>query len=299
MPNPAENVEMEHAEFPAGKIRYYRSGDSGPAIVLLHGGGIDNAMVCWRHTIPVLAEDHRVFLFDLPGQGGSNPWHGRADQRTLEEVMRWMFDVWGLDDVVLVGHSTGGSVATGFTLRHPRRVRGLALVDPAGFQHRIPRHLLTYLAVRCGIGTLVATGLGHLRAFTRAVLTRSILTGGGTVPDLDSLIDEVRDEARHRRSVFPDWLDSAITRKGMSVNHLPRADRIHCPTLVLHGEQDAMITAAAAREAAGAIPGSRLRAIEAAGHWPPRERPTEFNAALREFVNGLRDDARSDEPETS
>lgn len=299
MPDPPEGVEAGHAEFPAGKIRHYRSGDSGPAIVLLHGDGLDNALVCWRHTIAALAEDHRVFLFDLPGQGGSTPWHGRADQRTLEEVVRWMFDAWGLDDAVLVGHSVGGSVATGFTLRHPRRVHGLVLVDSAGFQHRLPRHLRTYLAVRCGIGTLVAKGLGRSQALTRAVLTRAILTGGGTVPDLEPLIAEVRDEARRRRSAFPDWLASAITRKAMSVNHLPRADRIHCPALVLHGEQDAVTLPAAAREAAGAVPGSRLRAIEGAGHWPAREQPTEFNAALRAFLNGLRDDTRAEEPGTS
>ncbi|QGK71183.1 alpha/beta fold hydrolase [Allosaccharopolyspora coralli] len=299
MPHPAEGVEVEHAEFPAGKIRHYRSGDGGPAIVLLHGGGFDNAMVTWRHTIPMLAEDHRVFLFDLPGQGGSRPWHGRADQRTLEEVVRWMFDVWGLDDAVLVGHSIGGSVAAGFTLRHPRRVHGLVLVDSAGFQTRMPRHLPTYLAVRSGLGTLATKVLGRNRAFTGAVLARSILTGGATVPDLGSLVDEVKDEARQRQSVFPDWLDSAITRKGLSVNHLPRADRIHCPTLVLHGEQDAVTSPASAREAAGAIAGSRLRAIEGAGHWPARERPTEFNAALRKFVNELQGDAGADEPETS
>ena len=94
MTAPPEGVEVEHIEFPAGTIRYHRAGSSGPAIVLLHGGGPDNAMLSWRHALGVLAADHRVFAPDLPGQGGSMPWRGKANQRTFEEVLRWLLDAW-------------------------------------------------------------------------------------------------------------------------------------------------------------------------------------------------------------
>lgn len=112
-----QGVETDHIEFPAGKIRFHRAGGSGPAIVLLHGGGVDNGMLSWRHTVPVLAVDHTVFVPDLPGQGGSRPWHGRADQRTCEEALRWLLDAWRVPDATVVGMSMGGSIATGFALR--------------------------------------------------------------------------------------------------------------------------------------------------------------------------------------
>lgn len=287
MTAPPQGVEVDHVEFPAGKIRYYRAGTSGPAIVLLHGAGLDNGLLSWRNTIPVLAADHRVFIPDLPGQGGSTPWLGRANQRTFEEVVRWLLDAWELPGATLVGLSMGASIATGFTLRHPQRTEGLVLVDPGGMQHRLPRHLLSYLLVRLRfVGPITAKILGRHRGLVRKMLTTNLLTGRQPVADLESIVDEVVAEARHRGSAFTDWQNDSIGRRGMKVNHLPNLGAIRCPTLVVHGEQDKSVPVSVARDVAGAIPGASLRVISDAGHWPNREKPTEFNAFLREFVNG-------------
>lgn len=43
----------------------------GPAVVLAHGFACDQNM--WRLTVPALAEDHRVVLFDYVGSGRSDP----------------------------------------------------------------------------------------------------------------------------------------------------------------------------------------------------------------------------------
>ena len=113
MSAPPQGLVTDEIEFTAGKIRFYRAGTSGPAIVLLHGGGPDNALLSWRHAFPVLAADHQVFAPDLPGQGGSMPWRGRANQRTFEEVLRWLLDAWQLPAVTLVGMSMGGTLVLG------------------------------------------------------------------------------------------------------------------------------------------------------------------------------------------
>ncbi|MEV0704961.1 alpha/beta hydrolase [Saccharopolyspora sp. NPDC050389] len=286
MTAPPQGVEVDQIEFPAGKIRFYRAGSSGPAIVLLHGGGPDNAMLSWRHAIGVLAADHRVFAPDLPGQGGSMPWHGSANQRTFEEVLRWLLDAWRVPDAILVGLSMGGSIAAGFALRNPQRVRGLVLVDSTGMQHKMPHHFLTYALLRTGFaGPLAAKLLRLNRSFARQVLTRGFFAGGQAVPDLESIVDEVVAEAGARGSVFADWHADAVDRRAMRINHLPHLDRIRCPVMVIHGERDAIVPVSAARDAADAIPGASLRVISGAGHWPNREKPNEFNALLREFVN--------------
>lgn len=287
MTAPPQGVEVGHAEFPAGKIRYYRSGSSGPAVVLLHGGALDNGLLSWRRTIPVLAEDHRVYIPDLPGQGGSLPWRGRANQRTFEELLRWLLDSWGVQDAIFVGHSMGGSIAAGFALRHPRRVRGLVLVDPSGMQHRLNRHLLVYLLIRSRVaGPVAARILGLHRQFVREFLTRSVLTGAEPTADLDEITNETLAELRNRGSVFSDWHQDSIERRAMKVNHLPHLHQIQCPTMVIHGERDRVIPLSSARQIAGGISGATLRVISGAGHWPNREKPNEFNAFIREFVNG-------------
>lgn len=288
MTAPPEGVEVDQIEFPAGTIRYYRAGTSGTPVVLLHGGGPDNALLSWRNTIGTLAADHQVFAPDLPGQGGSVAWRGRANQRTFEEVLRWLLDAWQVPQAILIGLSMGGSIATGFTLRHPQRVRALALVDSTGVQHRMPRHLLTYLLMHTDLsGRLAANLLRRSRRLTRATLARTFFADATKVTDLETIIDEVVAEAGARRSVFADWHADAIGRRTMNINHLPHLGQISCPTMVIHGEQDALVPVASAREVADAITGATLRVMPQTGHWPNRERPAEFNALLREFVNEL------------
>ncbi|WP_207921996.1 alpha/beta fold hydrolase [Saccharopolyspora terrae] len=288
MTAPPQGVEVDQIEFPAGKVRYYKAGTDGPPIVLLHGGGPDNALLSWRNTIGVLAADHRVYAPDLPGQGGSTEWRGRGNQRTFEEVLRWLLDAWRIPQATLVGLSMGGSIAAGFTLRHPQRVRALALVDSTGMQHRMPHHLATYLLMRTGFsGRMAATLLRSNRSLVRFALNKVFFADASSVRDLESIVDEVSAEAAVRRSVFADWHADAINRRSMTINHLPQLNRITCPVTVIHGEKDALVPVASAQEVAGTIPGAQLRVMPQAGHWPNRERPTEFNALLREFVNAI------------
>lgn len=286
MTAPPQGVEVDYVEFPAGRIRFYRAGSTGPAIVLLHGSGLDNGMLSWRHTIPVLAADHRVYVPDLPKQGDSLSWHGRANQRNLEEVLRWLLDAWEITEATLIGISMGASIATGFTLRHPNRINGLVLTDAAGFQSRLDKHALWYALVRTGfLGKLSAKVFDLNRSLVRKMLTRSIFTGSQPVSDLETVVDEVRTEARSRSSALTDWQTDSLGSRGININHLPLLGQIRCPTMVIHGEKDTLVPVASSRAAADALSGSRLRVIDDTGHWPNREKPNEFNALVREFVN--------------
>lgn len=281
-----QGVVVDHVQFPAGRIRYYRAGTSGPAIVLLHGGGIDNATLSWRHAISTLAVDHRVYVPDLPRHGGSRQWQGQASQRNLEEIVRWLLDSWQVQDTTLVGLSMGGSVAAGFALRHPQRVRGLALVAASGMQQRMDKQFLNYLMVRTPLaGQAIARVTGMHRRLAEQYLTRGVFAGEETVSDSEQLLEEVMTELRGSRSVFVDWQKSAIGPRAMHVNHLPHLGQLRCPTMFIHGEQDRVVPVSASREAAGLVRGSHLRVISGAGHWCHREKPNEFNALLREFVN--------------
>ncbi|MBS0016975.1 MAG: alpha/beta fold hydrolase, partial [Arthrospira sp. SH-MAG29] len=50
-------------------VCYSAAGDTGPAVVLIHGFGASWGH--WRKNIPVLANQCRVFAIDLLGFGGS------------------------------------------------------------------------------------------------------------------------------------------------------------------------------------------------------------------------------------
>ena len=59
---------------------------------------------------------------------------------------------------------------------------------------------------------------------------------------------------------------------------------IRLPTLVVSGAEDRLTPLKYGRFLADTIPGARLVAIEAAGHFPQLEQPARVNAAIREFL---------------
>jgi pimeloyl-ACP methyl ester carboxylesterase len=67
----------------------------------------------------------------------------------------------------------------------------------------------------------------------------------------------------------------------------PVLDTIAVPTLILVGRDDALTPLARSERLAQRIKGSRLVVIEKAGHLSNLEQPAAFNAAVREFLQGL------------
>jgi len=67
-------------------VRAYRGG-AGPALVLLHGGGLDDAQLSWEPLWPALTGQARLLAPDLPGYGG-NPLGPTAP--TLEGYREWL-----------------------------------------------------------------------------------------------------------------------------------------------------------------------------------------------------------------
>ena len=72
--------------------------------------------------------------------------------------------------------------------------------------------------------------------------------------------------------------------------------RIHCPTLVVAGEQDQGATVAMAQSIAAAIPGSRLEVVPQAAHLVHVEQPERFHAALDAFLGSAACGGQCDVP---
>lgn len=53
-------------------IQCYYAGEGTDTILLLHGAGVDSALMSWAEVIPLLSEKYRVIAPDLPGYGDSD-----------------------------------------------------------------------------------------------------------------------------------------------------------------------------------------------------------------------------------
>ncbi|CAN4095038.1 unnamed protein product [Withania somnifera] len=115
-------------------IRYQYSGNSGPALVLVHGFGANSDH--WRKNLPVLSQSHRVFSIDLIGYGYSD----KPNPRELSVDNFYTFETWGdqlndfckdvvRDKAFVICNSIGGLVGLEAAVLEPQLCRGILLLN--------------------------------------------------------------------------------------------------------------------------------------------------------------------------
>lgn len=107
------------------------SGGSGRYTIIFESGfGTD--LRAWRKVAPKLADVSRIFTYSRADHGSSDP---RPEPRTIEqntiELEQLIAAAKLAPPYILVGHSYGGLLARTFAARHPKKVAGMVLVDPA------------------------------------------------------------------------------------------------------------------------------------------------------------------------
>jgi pimeloyl-ACP methyl ester carboxylesterase len=122
-----KSVEVE------GRTAAYGEAGQGTPVVFLHGWGLDHKAYK-RALARLVAAGSRVLAPALPGFGGSASLSD--DRCTIEGYAGWLtafLDAVEVDEpVVVMGHSFGGGVAIRFAHDHPKRVKGLVLINSIG-----------------------------------------------------------------------------------------------------------------------------------------------------------------------
>jgi pimeloyl-ACP methyl ester carboxylesterase len=98
-----------------------------PAVLLIHGTG--GSAAWWDPLVSRLAGACRIIRVDLAGHGSSASPAGGYDIPTQARRVGAALDKLGAGRVVVIGHSTGGSVATALAEQRPGRVTALALIN--------------------------------------------------------------------------------------------------------------------------------------------------------------------------
>lgn len=267
-----------------GNLRVITAGETGKAVLLLSGAGLDNALLSWKHLIPKLSPHYRVFALDWPKQGKSTPWNGLADHDCLMKCVDIVLAHFRLEKVNLVGLSQGGAITLAYTLLHPERVEKFIAIAPAGIiRFPIGCHQLLWLSAKL---TWLTSAISRLLFINRGLAKWSLKFMFPDLPhDFDSIVDDILEEVSANGVKASDWQNHSIGFLKMRIYLMPEPHRIACPAIFIQGDKDLAVNPKYTREAAKKISKAKLVILENQGHWPNRQSPEKVNTIILDFFD--------------
>jgi pimeloyl-ACP methyl ester carboxylesterase len=240
------------------------------AVLLIMGLGYPAAM--WFRQVPALTERYRVIRVDNRGAGHTGDVPGAPyTVETMAADCLAVLDAAEVNSAHVVGISMGGLMAQEIALTAPERVRSLCL-----------------LATHPGIAHAVMNPEAMAMLGNRGELTARE-AAEASIP-----FNYVPSTPRER--IEEDWavrLPLAATNEGYVAqlsgtsqwDGYDRLDRITSPTLVLHGELDALVPPDNGRILADRIPGAELVTVPQANHLLGTDQPEQVSELLVSWLD--------------
>lgn len=234
---------------------YFEQHGEGEPLVLLHAFGWTGAS--WERYLQDLAQHYRVIVPDLPGHGRSTypdttgVW--RID--AVAQQILGLLDALELEQVRALGGSAGGVVLLSAATMEPGRFEAIAIVGGTPYRSEATRDWIRQYAPPYGAAPDSASVAMH-GAKRAALLDRQFRNLGEYYGD---------------HQLTPDLLSQITAR-----------------TLIVHGDNDALIPVSMAWEMYRAIPGAHLWIVPNGGHVPYRDPANEviFKQRILDFFGG-------------
>jgi pimeloyl-ACP methyl ester carboxylesterase len=240
---------------PSGRTFVRASGSAGdPPLVLLPGARISSLM--WIDMIAALAARHRTYALDIIGDAGLSV--NRSAVSKPSDDVDWLDEVLTLlvpdGAASLAGVSLGGSIAAQYALRHPGRVRAVALLAPGGTV--LPLSLGFF--VRITLITLLPGMGGSLRRVCRWLFEDAVRGDEACRARLERAIEELETVVRVFALPRPPWPAVLTDQEWRS---------FRAPCLFLVGEHERIYSApAAVRRLSRVAPQVKAEVLRGAGH---------------------------------
>lgn len=238
-------------------------GGSGPPLLFLHGG---SGPCPSAPFLAMLARRFRVIAPSHPGFGGSSLpiWIDSIDD--YAHLYLELIDRLAITGVTLVGHSIGGWTAAELATKSTHDISKLVLIGPVGIK----------------VGPIDKLDIPDIYVMSREQLEKLLFADPGRWrPDPSKMTDtDLLSQARDQQTLaLVTWEPYMHNPK---LKH--RLHTIDCPTLLIRGAQDGLVSKDYAAAYAGLIPGAQLVDMEDAGHSPQIEQADRFVAEIERFT---------------
>jgi pimeloyl-ACP methyl ester carboxylesterase len=269
------------------RVFYEVYGTGEPTILLLPTWALIHARH-WKMQIPFLARNCRVVTFDGRGNGRSDRPSG-AEAYAIREFAAdtlAVMDATATDRAVLVGVSCATLWGVVLAAEHPERVAGAAFIGPAvPLAPPLPERTVHPFAERLDTEDAWAKYNMHhwlrdYRDFLEFFVGKCFTEPHSTKP-IEDAIEWALETTPEVLADHDEGIDLPI---GGDFGEL--CERVRCPVLVMHGDEDALHSHARGVALAEAT-GGRLVTLQGSGHFPQARDPVVINLLVREFVERL------------
>ncbi|MDP3948880.1 MAG: alpha/beta hydrolase [bacterium] len=235
---------------------YVCGGNKSPALLFLHGWRAEGSV--WFPALENFNSENSIYCLDLPGFGKSELPREPYCVENYSEIVSGFISKLGLEKVVIIGHSFGGRVAIKFASKHPDFLRGIVLIDSAGFVNR------TFLNKLKRIIAKPLKPIFKLKPFHG--LRKSIYRLIGSEDYMAT----------------PQLRETYLKVIGEDLSEDMK--RIDTPTMIIWGAQDKDTPLKYAHKMNESIKNSKLSVLSGAGHFSFLDKKEEFSDALRNFL---------------
>lgn len=248
-----------------------------PVIMLLHGSNAD--LHTWQPWVDDLARSYRVIRYDQIGHGLTGPPRdGDLSPDAFAADVGAVADALGVERFVLAGNSMGGGVAARYAMLHPERLAGLVLIDAGGAPVRREGggNLFFTLAAVPGLGDVLGQITPRLlveRSLSQSVTNQAVVT--------PAAVDRYWELARYPGNRAATLARLSQPRQAFSPEQV-RAIRV--PTLVMWGQEDALVPYEAAGWYMAHLPDATIASYPGIGHLPMEEAAGRSVADLRGWL---------------
>jgi pimeloyl-ACP methyl ester carboxylesterase len=286
-----KSLQMGYMDVPAnGK-------PNGRNVVLMHGKNFCGAT--WEGSIKALSDaGYRVIAPDQVGFcSSSKPDHYQYSFQQLANNTHQLLEKLGIQKATLLGHSTGGMLATRYALMYPDQTEQLAMVNPIGLED--------WKALGVPSLTVDQWYERELKVSAEGIRKYQLNTYyvGRWKPEYERWVDMyagLSNGPGHKRVA---WNSALIYDMIFTQPVYYEFKHLQMPTLLLIGTADNTAIgkdvapaavkaklgnyAVLGKQVAALIPHATLVEFPGLGHAPQMEEPAQFHTALLQGLNAL------------
>ena len=251
-------------------VVHYETLGRGRPVLLLHGWL--GSWELWRKTIEILSTEFKTYALDFFGFGESVDHAEDFSVDNFVNSVDQFIEHLGIPKAPLIGHSMGGTVALGASIRFPEKIVKTAVIG-SPIQGNSLNILLKFSGYQ-GIARIVWTTPSLLKLFMRGY-AYFIAKDGKAVGDM--IVDDVS------KITADSFFQSIGTLRETDLRD--QIGGISMPLLGIYGKKDRIVNPKQSQVLKQYAPHSQIAWLEGSGHFPMMDEPDIFHQTVLDFLH--------------